>query len=36
MDIDPQKKTWNSFVKLTIYGTFTIIFILVLLAVILL
>ena len=36
MDIDPQKKTWSSFIKLTTYTSFAIVIILVLMAIFLL
>jgi hypothetical protein len=36
MDIDPQKKTWSNFVKLTIYSSVAIVVVLVLMAVFLL
>jgi hypothetical protein len=36
MDIDPQKKTWSSFIKLTIYTSVAIVIILVLMAIFLL
>ena len=36
MDIDPQRKTWSNFIKLTIYSTVAIVVVLVLMAVFLL
>jgi hypothetical protein len=36
MDINPQKETWSSFKKLTLYISVTIIFVLVLMAIFLL
>ena len=36
MDIDPQKKTWSSFIKLTTYTSVAIVIILVLMAIFLL
>ena len=33
MDIDPQKKTWSNFMKLTIYTSVAIIVVLVLMAI---
>jgi hypothetical protein len=36
MDIDPQKKTWYSFIKLTTYTSVAIVIILVLMAIFLL
>jgi hypothetical protein len=36
MDIDPQRKTWSNFIKLTIYSTVAIVVVLVLMAIYLL
>jgi len=36
MDIDPQKKTWSNFMKLTTYTTVAIVAVLVLMAIFLL
>ena len=36
MDIDPQKKTWSSFIKLTTYTSVAIVIIFVLMAIFLL
>ena len=36
MDIDPQKKTWSNFIKLTTYSSVAIVAILVLMAIFLL
>jgi hypothetical protein len=36
MDIDPQKKTWSNFIKLTTYAFLTIVVVLVLMAIFLL
>jgi hypothetical protein len=36
MDIDPQKKTWSNFIKLTTYSSIAIVVVLVLMAVFLL
>jgi len=36
MDIDPQKKTWSSFMKLTTYTSIAIVAVLVLMAIFLL
>jgi hypothetical protein len=36
MDIDPQRKTWSNFIKLTTYTFFVVVVILVLMAIFLL
>lgn len=33
MDIDPQKKTWSNFIKLTTYATIAIVLVLVFMAI---
>jgi hypothetical protein len=36
MDIDPQKKTWSKFIKLTTYTSLVVVFLLALMAIFLL